>query len=472
MSELPKTIVELQGCIAKGDLSAHEAVLIQQAKLSNWQCARDGFVDVFSIPKEEIPMSGALRGIGLAHKDIFQLANRYPGLGVSTTGLPSQTPLKTADCVQALHLSGAVQLGALHMAAYACGATSQNEFIGECINPLDGETVVGGSSSGSAVAVARELCFASLGTDTAGSIRMPAASCGLLGLKITQGLLSTEGVAPLAPHLDTVGIVARSALDLEVLLIEMKAKSQSHVAPSNVALKPVQDFDQIHAWIPSHLMDGVVAAEVLDALKTLPKRTITEDFPDESSLTALSELMLYQQVAQTHQERFRHAPSNHSDPSKYTHPLNPNLEFSTSLPKALGELVQLGLTEPMSWAKEALGQRRAWRKRFEAYFFKGHDLLIMPSIGIELPLASQVRVGDVQFDAKKLLGLHRFMGFVNYLGLPSLSMPIGKDSKGMPISVQVLCRPYEELSLLRWAQHFIGSRFGSQNVRQYFPLFV
>ena len=64
------------------------------------------------------------------------------------------------------------------------------------------------------------------------------------------------------------------------------------------------------------------------------------------------------------------------------------------------------------------------------------------------------------------------MGFVNYLGLPSLSMPIGKDSKGMPISVQVLCRPYEELSLLRWAQHFIGSRFGSQNVRQYFPLFV
>jgi hypothetical protein len=82
MSELPKTIVELQGCIAKGDPLDHEAVLIQQAKLSNWQCARDGFVDVFSIPKEEIPMSGALRGIGLAHKDIFQLTNRYPGLGV------------------------------------------------------------------------------------------------------------------------------------------------------------------------------------------------------------------------------------------------------------------------------------------------------------------------------------------------------------------------------------------------------
>ena len=95
---------------------------------------------------------------------------------------------------------------------------------------------------------------------------------------------------------------------------------------------------------------------------------------------------------------------------------------------------------------------------------------MMPAIGIELPLVSEVNAKSEFFMPKKLLALHRFMGFVNYLGLPSLVLPIGRDTYGMPISVQVLCRPYQELSLLRWAKSFVGARFGTQCVSRLFAL--
>ena len=466
MSDLPDTIAELQSSIAKGDLSPQEAVQIQCAKLSGYECERDGFVDVFDIPNDEIPHSGPLKGVGLAHKDIFQLTHRQAGLGLTKKGLPANSSAQSAECVEALHRSGAVQLGALHMAAYACGATSQNEVIGECLNPLDGKTVVGGSSSGSAVAVARGLCYASLGTDTAGSIRMPAASCGLVGLKTTQGLLSTVGVAPLAPQLDSVGIVARSALDLEMVLREIVGHNTSQVAAQGFTLKAPRELSQIHCWLPSASMDDGVAQEVLECMKKLPNTSIDEQFSDEASLSASAELMLYHQAALTHRSKLLPSSSNPMESSMGT------VTGLTPLPQGLVEMVRLGLVAPVSWAKEVLAQRSVWRQRFETQFFQSHDLMVVPCIGIELPLASQVRVGSIDFDARKLLQLHRFMGWVNYLGLPSLSLPIGKDSKGMPISIQVLCRPYEELSLLHWAQHFIGSRLGTQNVRQHFPFFV
>ena len=108
---------------------------------------------------------------------------------------------------------GALNLGALAMAEHACGAAAENPHAPALMNPLDSAAAVGGSSSGSAVAVAAGLCPASLGTDTAGSVRMPAATCGLIGLKPTPGRLSAQGVAPLAPTLDTVGVIARDALD-------------------------------------------------------------------------------------------------------------------------------------------------------------------------------------------------------------------------------------------------------------------
>lgn len=466
MNDLPSTIAELQTHLSSGKFSAPEALQLQSKRLSNWTRERDGYVEVFDLAHCPSPPTGPLSGVGLAHKDIFHWGERQAGLGVSTGGDSSAQAIDSAPCIEALHLNGATQLGALHMAAYACGATSQNEFIGECINPLDGQSVVGGSSSGSAVAVARELCFASLGTDTAGSIRMPAATCGLVGLKTTMGLLSTLGVAPLAPLLDTVGIVARSALDVELVLRALKTPSLQAQGEPLLGLKAPQDYTRVQCWLPSKLMDEQVAQAVYLSTKTLPHCTLTEDFPEESSMSAMAEIMLYHQVAQTH-----HALIERRLKSKTQHPAHASSE-ELRVPQALEEMVLLGWAQPSKWGLEAMKQRSLWRARFQERFLKDHDLMVMPCIGIELPKAAEVRVGDAQFAPRKLLALHRFMNWVNYLGLPSLSMPIGADAKGMPISVQVLARPCQELSLLRWAQTFIAERFGIQNVRQLFPTFA
>ena len=130
---------------------------------------------------------------------------------------------------------GALNLGALAMAEHACGATAENPHAPALMNPLDSAAAVGGSSSGSAVAVAAGLCPASLGTDTAGSVRMPAATCGLIGLKPNA---CPRKAWPLAPTLDTVGVIARDALDAaSVRGRPARRRRRSRVAPAADALE-------------------------------------------------------------------------------------------------------------------------------------------------------------------------------------------------------------------------------------------
>ncbi len=449
MSELPGTLTELQALLAQGALSPAESLHIQRQRISAFAGLSNGFVDVFDESQPcKAPTPGELSGIGLAHKDIFALKGRSPGLGVSHGH--ANDALQNASCIEVLHQSGATHFGALHMAPFACGATSRNEYLGECINPLDSERVVGGSSSGSAVAVARELCFASLGTDTAGSIRIPAATCGLLGLKTTAGLIDQTGVSALAPALDSVGLIARSIPDMETLVQLLMPYGSKRGPQSTPALWPAKDIERIHCWLPAHLLDTSVAEHMLEVSKSLQHVVVSERFEEESALSALAEVVLYQQVAQTHLGVLQ---SNSTE---------------RPCPKALGELVMLGECVPRHWAQQAFSSRGMWLQRFIERYLSDHEMFMMPAIGIELPQVSEVCVSSAQFTPKKLLALHRFMGFVNYLGLPSLVLPVGRDANGMPISVQVVCRPYQELSLLRWAKSFVGARFGTQCVSRVF----
>ena len=398
VSELPGTILELQSWLKKGKLSACESLKIQRERLVHEANLQNGFVEVFEESEANVPKPAPLYGVGLAHKDIFELDHRSPGIGLGQG--QSNMLVKNSTCIEALHQAGASHFGALHMAPYACGSTAQNEYLGACLNPLNASSVVGGSSSGSAVAVARELCFASLGTDTAGSIRIPAASCGLFGLKTSMGLLSTRGVHPLAPHLDTVGILARSVDDLEQVLVQIKSHEpvEQHVhAP---VLKEAKEGSRIHCWFPSHQLSSSVATQMLECVQSQKDVLITEDFKEEPSLSALAEMVLYQQVFETHRGLL--------------------LEDSSArpCPKALRELICLGAVLPKAWSVQALTSRGESLKRFVERYLKERDFFMLPALGIDLPTADQVSVGHAQFDAKTLLSLHRFMGFVNYLGLP------------------------------------------------------
>lgn len=219
--DLPPTLTGLHAALTRGEFSVAEALAEQHRRCAEndrrWHACvpgtlRDvgGGIDAHADRTALRPLSGAF----LLHKDVFDVAGRRPGCGaLPDAHAVGDTASVTAPVLRALAAAGATYGGALTLAQFACGATAENPAHACPVNPLDADAMVGGSSSGSAVAVAGDLCYASLGTDTAGSVRIPAASCGLVGLKTTAGALPTAGVMPLAASLDSVGVLARNAAD-------------------------------------------------------------------------------------------------------------------------------------------------------------------------------------------------------------------------------------------------------------------
>jgi Asp-tRNA(Asn)/Glu-tRNA(Gln) amidotransferase A subunit family amidase len=266
------------------------------------------------------------------------------------------------------------------------------------------------------------MVYASLGTDTAGSVRIPAATCGLYGLKTTHGLIPLDGVYPLAPSLDSVGILARDALDAEQVLLACTNPGQLR--------EPKQAPLRIKAWIPDTGLHKDVASALNDFANEQSCSERLGTMPGHAALTQLADIVLHVEAARTHR---------------------PALLACTA--SASVEAVALaGLVIPQAWYDAALANRAHHLRAFVRQHLTQHDILIMPALPEPIPDASQVTPGDAAFDFKKLLGLHRYMGFINYLGLPSLLVPIALDGRGLPISVQLVARPFHELRLLDMAQ--------------------
>ncbi len=244
MFELPDRMVQLQAQIRAGQISTQQALLAQVAQ---GRALRGQYACVVDELPMTAPEAGPLVGIALAHKDIFDLQGRLPGCGVQH-GAP-QMGLQPAAAITALANAGASQWATLVMSPHACGATAQNPHFARCVNPLDEAAAVGGSSSGSAIAVAAGITYAALGTDTAGSVRIPAATCGLIGLKTTQGAVSTQGCAPLAPSLDSVGLLSRWPQDAREIWQALSPESLREPAVANAGCQ---------VWLPGRGVDSQV----------------------------------------------------------------------------------------------------------------------------------------------------------------------------------------------------------------------
>ena len=423
---LPATLTELQRAIAGGELSAAQAWQLQRERRASldarWHCLSEPLEGQLA----QAASSGPLAGIGLAHKDNFDTWGRSPGCGAgpgrSDPGRPA------AGAIEQLRQAGAGHLGALVMAEHACGATSANAHFERCINPLHAEAVVGGSSSGSAVAVAGGLAYGALGTDTAGSVRIPAATCGLVGLKTTQGLIPTQGLSPLAPSLDTIGVLARTVADAAELL--------KPLAPT---LKPSPNTaPQLRAWIPGDWLH----AEVARVLGELPSELGAQPVDlqaDHQHLSSLADVVLHGEVAQLQRAAL----------------------LAGRLSAPVQALALPGLLMPPPWLPSALAVRCAELRRFCQTHLPAGSVLLMPALPHPVPDWQTVHPGQSGFVVRELLALHRCMGFINYLGLPALVLPIAKDSRGLPISVQLVGRPFHEHELLTVAAQLQERRFGS-----------
>ena len=220
------TLTEAASAIRRGAVSSETLTGLCLRRIDRLQPALNAFISVEGVAAMAAAraadarlasgtMIGPLHGVPLAHKDMF-----YRAGAVSTCGSKIrryQIQERTASVLNRLDAAGAIDLGRLNLSEFALGPTGQNAHFGRARNPWNPEIITGGSSSGSAAAVAAGMAFAALGTDTGGSIRLPAALCGVAGLKPSQGRVSVRDVMPLAPSMDCVGPMARSVGDLALM---------------------------------------------------------------------------------------------------------------------------------------------------------------------------------------------------------------------------------------------------------------
>jgi aspartyl-tRNA(Asn)/glutamyl-tRNA(Gln) amidotransferase subunit A len=386
---------------------------------------------------------GALHGVPLAHKDMYYEAGR-----VATCGSKIRRDFvarTTSTALQRLKDAGTVRLGTLQMAEFAYGPTGHNAHFGPVHNPWSFDHITGGSSSGSGAAVAARLTFAALGSDTGGSVRMPAHFCGVTGLKTTVGRVSRAGAMPLSQSLDTVGPLARTAGDCALLLGLMAGADPED---PTAAGGPLPDYlaaaqrpmKGLTIGIPAAFyvddLDPEVARIVDDTVAVLKREgaTIVQvQLPDQRQLSVAAQVVLAVEAAAFHKRWMIERPQDYG----------PQVLMRLQNGLAIPAVTYL---EAMRWRGPALAAHVA--------AVTGIDAVIAPVAPLAAPTIAESDVGNSPDAEAVIQRLTRFTRPVNYLGLPSLAIPAGFTRDGLPVGMQLIGRPFDEATLLR-----IGAAF-------------
>jgi aspartyl-tRNA(Asn)/glutamyl-tRNA(Gln) amidotransferase subunit A len=382
-----------------------------------------------------------LHGIPISLKD-----NIYTG-GIRTTAgskiLKVFIPKEDAALVRRLKNVGAVILGKTSMHEFAYGVTSNNPHYGPVHNPWDLSRIPGGSSGGSAAAVAAGLCYGSIGTDTGGSVRIPAALCGTVGLKPTLGRVSVDGVIPLSPRLDCVGPLARTVHDAALLLEPILSRVKGQ--PSSRALRESSaKLRKFTLGIPEEFFLEAVSPDVYavfdEAIRTLKKQGA---ILKEISLPLLNETedagnqIAWAEATHYHQEA-GWFPSRAAD---YGDDVRSRLEMGTKV-SATVYLSALDLREKFI-QQFHLGLEDA-----------GVDALAVPTTPIVAPLIGQeaIRVGDTEHSTRALM--LRANRPANLAGVPAITIPCGFTPASLPVGLQLIGAVADEHLLLQIAHVF------------------
>jgi aspartyl-tRNA(Asn)/glutamyl-tRNA(Gln) amidotransferase subunit A len=432
--------------IAAGEISARSATLAALQALE--RAGRQLNCTVVTYPEEAIAAAeaadedlargrshGPLHGVPMAHKDLFDVAGRIVAAGSKVRS--GYRAAGTASALRSLAEAGAINVGALHMSELALSPTGYNQHLGPCRNPWNPDFVTGGSSSGSAAAVAARLVPASLGSDTGGSARIPAAACGVTGLKPTYSLIAKDGVTPLAPSLDCVSPIARSAADCALLLDIIAGPRADDAATANApriryaaAIQKPREGLRIGV-LPDRLLGGVdvevarALDQALGVLRGLGMRLHEIDIEGFEALNVLNRTVLVVEAATLHRRDLAERPG----------------DFSNHVRSRL----QTGLFLPATRYLEAIALRGKLARRFIEQAFASADLLFMPCLPVPVPAIASDPEGDSGTGSTDIMDFTRAM---NYLGVPALSVPAGFTSNGLPASFQLVGRHFDEARLL------------------------
>jgi aspartyl-tRNA(Asn)/glutamyl-tRNA(Gln) amidotransferase subunit A len=434
--------------IVTRQVSSHEVTRSCLHRVAQWQPKLNAFMAIESesalkaADEADAALAkgkpnGPLHGVPLAHKDMYYEAGK-----VTTCGSLIRrdfVPATTATALQRLKDAGSIRLGSLQMVEFAYGPTGHNYHHGAVHNPWNTDHITGGSSSGSGSAVAARLTFAALGSDTGGSIRMPAHFCGVTGLKVTWGRISRAGAMPLSQSLDTVGPLARTVEDCALLLGLMAGADPEDPTASTA---PVPDYMAATTASLKGLRIGVPTAfyvddldadvaKVLDETIAVLKREgadiVKVELPDQRQLTAACQLVLATEAAAYHKRWLIERPQD------YGPQVLMRLQNGLAIPGVL-------YLEAMRWRGPALSAYMAATS--------GVDAMLAPVAPVAAPTLAESDVGNSPNAEAVIQRLTRFTRPINYLGLPSLSIPSGFSARGLPIGMQLIGRSFDEATLL------------------------
>jgi aspartyl-tRNA(Asn)/glutamyl-tRNA(Gln) amidotransferase subunit A len=378
--------------------------------------------------------AGVLAGVTLAVKACFEVQGLPMTSG--TRALPSVTPDVSAPCVARLESAGAIVLGMTTMHELAYGATTDNPHVGRVGHPADPDRVPGGSSGGSAVAVATGMANAALGTDTAGSVRMPAALCGIVGFKPSYGLISCDGMLPLGWSLDHVGVFAKTVEQAAVLTDIMAGTActtprlAQPLAPSGVQVVIPQNFF-------FDILDPGVAHAFNHALKQLSAAGVSivrATAPELDLAPTLQFMTLCAEAGQLHLDR------------ALLHPGGLGEEVRTRL--EAGQFIR------------AVDYIKAQRLRTQlrqslTTLLDGPRVLLTPTVPVGAPkLAPRIDVGGTTLPIHP--ALTRLTMPFNLTGMPAISIPCGTDADGFPVGLQIAAPCGDDAFLLQVARSFTG----------------
>lgn len=395
----------------------------------------NAFITVIPPEKNDIPSNGSmpLYGIPVAVKDLYDVK------GIRTTGgskfFENNIAKEDAFVIQKIKKAGGIIIGKTNTHEIALGVTNNNPHFGACKNPWDITRTPGGSSGGSAVAIATGMSLAAIGTDTGGSIRIPASLCGVVGLKPTYGRVSLRGILPLSWNLDHAGPITRKVEDAALMLQVMGGYDEKD--PTSVKTLPGDYSSHLRdkmkerkiALGVGNFIEEKTDPEVLDAVRKAAKvfeeqgaiiEEVNLDFLHEAAMA--NALMTTADGAAFHRERMK----EHID------------WFGDDVRQRL----EMGAKYTSSEYSLARRTQVEVKRRCELLFDE-YDVLLLPTT----PITAPVLEGEDALERARMLT--RFTSPFNLTGLPALSVPCGFSKENLPIGLQIVSRAWNESGVLR-----------------------
>ena len=443
-----QSLVDLMDDLNHGRISSLEATQGRLETTRSWQPTINAFV---SIDEDQAIQSannadaarlrgeqGLLLGAPLAHKDMFMRQGGYSSGGSAILGELQGND--DATVIGRLNSAGAIEVGRLNMSEFAAGPTGHNAHFGHARNPWNSNHITGGSSSGSGAAVASGCVYAALGSDTGGSIRLPAIMCGLYGLKPTYGRVSRFGAMPRAWSLDCVGPLARSAADAALILSVIAGHdtkdpttSQRQVSTwQHYISKPIKGLKLAKArGMPFGQIDPETSEAhdlALRGFASMGAEIIEVDLPDFADLYSAADAISKTEAAALHGKWMRERPD----------------DFSVHVYSR----TEAGFVVPAHVYLASQAARANVLRDFCSRAFTQADALLIPSITTPVPTIDETDEGNPGLIQTMVASITKATRPFNYLGLPGLALPLGLSSIGLPLSCQLIGRPFSERTLL------------------------